>query len=949
MAIPILKTKLFVPPLRQALVARPLLLARLDGVHQRPFALISAPAGFGKTTLIAEWLKEKAEGKRQKAEILPSDFCLLPFTAAWLSLEESDNDPVRFLRYVTAALQTAVPDLPDDVTALLEGQTGIAVTVFLTDLLNAVTAVSQPIILVLDDYHLIQDETIHSGMAFLLDHLPPNLHLVITTREDPPLPLARLRGRGQLVEIRQADLAFTKAEAAQFLHDVMGLALTEQAAAALTERTEGWITGLQMAALSMQGQSDIDGFLTAFTGSHRYVLDYLMEEVWQRQPPEIQRFLQQTAVLDELCAPLCERLMMEEPALSLSKDQRLKPASNANLQSLISDSDCQAILEHLDRTNLFVIPLDEARQWYRYHHLFADLLRQRLRQTAPEQARLLHRLAGAWYEENGRLPSAIHHYLQGEWDDQAAALILQVAEEYLMRSEVDTLLDWIGALLHDTMGERPLLFVYQAGAYLLAGRSFKTIEAQLQEALDHSGGAATAEVSVLRGLIAAFRGDAQESAALSEMALRLLPPENHFLRSLVLQNMALARALNGEVASVIQDLLAAADVSAAAGNVMSQVVCLAHAGEFSILAGQLWAAHAYYRQAIDLAVDGQGRPLPIMGIAKMGLGELYREWNDLETAAALSAEGLALSRRWGEIGGLDGYIWAARIKQAQGDTAGAVAALDKAAEIAARFDVSEIDDYMVGVFRARLELEQGRVETAVRWLEARQLQADTLENTSYHMWEIGRLTLVRLAVAQQDYPAALALIAAVLPHARKMGRQGSVIDALAWQAVALYHSQQATAAQAALQQALLLAEPQQYVRTFIDKGDPIRQLLLTLPQTTQSAALQTYITRLLAAYPSTSSGQVLQSLISPSPSSILRQAQDKFFNLQPSLPDPLSSREREVLRLIAAGFTNQEIADQLFVAISTVKTHINHIYSKLGVSHRQEAVARAREIGLIKD
>jgi len=919
MATQILKTKLFAPLLRQEVVARPQLMMQLDNVAQRPFALISAPAGFGKTMLVAKWMKERAEGKRQKAESHSFDFRQIPFRTAWLSLEEGDNDPVRFLRYVVAALQTAVPDLPEVLTSLLSNQTVVAIDSFLIDLLNAITAVPETVVLVLDDYHLIRDQDIHEGVAFLLDHMPSNFHLIVTTREDPPLPLARLRGRRQLIEIRQADLAFTKAEVAQFLNKVMGLSLNQQAIAALADRTEGWITGLQMAALSMQGQEDVTGFIAAFTGSHRYVLDYLMEEVWQQQSGEIQRFLLQTAVLDELCADLCDKLMIAEPVLNLPMDSIFKilPSHPQPLD------ESQFILEQLDRSNLFIIPLDEARQWYRYHHLFADLLRQRLQQTAPNLVPVLHGLAGTWYEENCRYPDAIDHFLQGEQVDQAATLILQVAEAYLMRSEVDTLLAWIGALPHDAMGKQPLLFVYQAGAFLLAGRSFKAIELHLQEAMDHSEGEATAEVNVMRGLIAAFRGEAEESASLSQLALQLLPEENIFLRSLVVQNLALAQSLNNDIESVINGLKAAAEVCAEAGNVMSQVICLAHVGEFSVLAGRLFVAQDYYEQAIDLAVDGQGRPLPIMGIAKIGLGEVYREWNHLEKATTLSEEGLTLIQRWGEIGGLDGYISASRIKQAQGDEAGAVTDMAEAVEIAARFDASQIDDYMVGVFRARLDIEQGQMETAVRWLEETGIQNDALPETPYHMWEMGRMTLIRLSIAQQNYLEALALTTEVLPQAKRMGRQGSVIDVLILQAIAHLGNDQHETAQASLQKALALAEPERYKRLFIDKGDPIHQLLLALQQTAIPTNLQIYITILLHTFKS------------------------PIANPQSSLLDPLSERELEVLRLIAVGHTNQEIADKLFVALSTVKTHINNIYSKLGVARRTEAVAHARDLHLI--
>jgi LuxR family maltose regulon positive regulatory protein len=901
-----IKTKLSVPPLRQGLVPRLQLIARLNEVQQRPLALISAPGGFGKTTLVVNWLNQQP-GRELSVE---------PSGVAWLSLEKSDNDPARFWRYVLAALQTAVPDLPEQLTAVLEAQLPLAVEGLLTDLLNALTAVSGPLFLVLDDYHLLQDPAIQQGMTFLLDHLPPPLHLILITRQDPPLSLARWRGQDLLVEIRQSELAFSETEAAQFLNDIMGLSLTDEAVAVLAARTEGWIAGLQMAALSMRDRDDVDSFLDAFTGSHRYVADYLMDEVWQHQSPQIQFFLLQTAVLDELYAPLCARLLTAANA-----EERAG-------QTLPSTADCQAILEKLERTNLFIIPLDDTRQQYRYHHLFAGMLRQRLAQAGPERAARLHDRAGSWYEENERFPEAIEHYLQGELQQKAALLIEKIAETVLMRSEIDTLLNWLAALNHEAKRERPLLFVYQAGASLLAGKPFELIERELQEALTHSEGATAAEVHVLQGLIAAFRGDATAGEKLSEAALDLLPEDARFLRSLVAQNMALIQLVEGDVNQAMPSLRGAAELCASAGNVMSQVICLAHAGELAIVAGQLLAAQAYYEEAVALAVDGRQRPLPIMGIAKMGLGELYREWNRLQRAAALSQEGLALIQGWGQVGQMDGYIWSAQIRQAQGDEAGAVEAMRRAAELALRFDASQIDDVMVGLYRARLDIQQGRVETARHWLVETGVPDAALAETPYHIWELGRLTLIYLAIARQKSASALELVADLLPHALAKGRLGIAIDLLVLQGLAAFHHNQPHEALAALQQALALAAPEGYIRTFIDKGDPIRQLLLLAGQQANlQPDLHAYVDKLLATF------------APPLPAFAAHHKQQR------DLVEPLSEREIEVLQRIVAGYSNREIAAQLTIAHSTVKTHINNIYSKLGVQTRSEAIERAQNPG----
>ena len=880
----ILQTKLFMPPARLELVERPQLGTMLNRALSASLTLVSAPAGFGKTTLVSNWIQQQ------------------PHAVAWLSLDESDNDSVRFLSYVVAALNTAVSNFPSTSLTMLQNRQSVMMDVILTELLNAITAVSHPIILVLDDYHLIEDEDIHEGLIFVLDHMPSNLHLILTTRSDPPLPLSRLRGRRQLVEMRQAELAFTLEETTRFLNDLMKLELSADAVNALAERTEGWITGLQMAAVSMQGRRDVAGFVQAFTGSNRFVLDYLMEEVWQQQSPEIQDFLMKTAVLDELTGPLCDALMDD--------------ATNS-----------QEILAFLDRTNLFVIPLDDDRRWYRYHHLFVELLRQRLSSTQLDLENQLHHRAGEWYAENGRIATAIDHFLQATSYEKAADLIEQVAENYLMRSEVDTLLHWINAVPENWVRERPLLFVYQAGALLINGQSLVAIESQLEAAMEGSDGTASGEVNVMRSLMAAFRGDPEESRMLSELALRYLPTANRFLRSLVSQNMALAYALHGDVQSVIDKLMEAVNLSEDAGNIMSQVISLSHVGEFHIAGGRLREAQDVYQQCIALAVDEKQRPLPIAGIPKMGLGQLYREWNEFDKAEELIQGGLALIQRWGEMGALEGYIWLSRLRRSQGNFDAAQKALNQANRIAVGFDASLMDDYIVGIDQAQLDIQQGRLETAVSWVKSTGLIEKTLENTPYHLWELGRITLIRLYIAQQSFSTALNMLSDLIPRAKRLGRIDAIIDALGLQAIALSRTKQMDKAFASLQEALTLAEPENYIRIFLDKGEQMVGLLVEFLQKSRPAELQTYVQKILSYQVSGISSQQKEA--------------------SSALVEPLSERELEVLQLIAAGHTNREIADRLVVAISTIKTHINNIYGKLGVTRRTHAISRAKQLNLL--
>lgn len=892
----ILKTKLTLPPLRPELVPRPRLLSRLDATLQRKLTLISAPAGYGKTTLAAAWL----------AQLPP------PLHTAWLSLDEADDDLVRFLTYLTAVLP---PPLTNEVAGALAGlQSGaLAAEAVIIVMINHLAAAPTPLVLALDDYHVLQTAAIHTAVSFLLDHLPAHCHLLLTTRTQPPLPLARLRGRHQLLELRQADLAFTEAEAAAFLNQVMDLSLSVEEVAALSARTEGWVTGLQMAAVSMQGRNDVAGFIQAFTGSHRYVLDYLMVEVLQRQPPAIQTFLLYTAVLDQFNADLCEFVLHQE-----ATEERPLPRLPA-----------QELLEQLEAANLFLIPLDDRRRWFRYHHLFAGLLRQRLQQVAPHQTAVLHRRAGEWYAAQGRYPDAIHHLLAAQETAAAAALIEEAAEETLVRSEISTFLRWIEALPEAEVRARPLLCVYHAGALLVDGQPFTGIEQRLVEAADTAGSAAdSGAVAVMQALIAAFQGDVSRSAQLAQQAMDNLPPQSRFLRSLVTQNLAIVQMLHGDIHAAIASLRAAAQ---AAGNVMLQIVSLCNAAELHIVGGQLATARALYEEAWAQAVDQAGRPLPIAGMARMGLGELARERNDLSTAVADLQAGIDLIRHWGKIGALDGYIALARVRQAQGQTAAAREMMQAAQQMAARFDATELDDLFVDLMLLPLMLAQGDVATAAARLEAHRDHLAAVE-LPFHLWEMGQLAQARLALAQKQPGAALAHLAETMPRTTALQRHGVLIQLLLVQARAQQQLDQTAAAHAAVERAVALAEPAHYVRIFLDEGAAIRVLL---------AAVRAQ----LAAQPP----------LAPAQQKRLRYLDTLLaaFAAEPSATPPatppalLSAREQEILHLVATGMTNRQIAARLVIAHSTVKSHINHIYRKLDVRARQEAIRRAQELGLL--
>jgi len=922
MAAPLLRTKLYTPPSRPDAVRRPRLVHRLAAGFGRGnrLTLISAPAGFGKTTLLCEWIAS----------------CERPF--GWLSLDEGDNDPLRFWAYVVAALRmidewedSAGSEAEVALGALRSPQPAQAST-FITGLINQVGLAQDHFALVLDDYHLITSQAIHDGLAFLLDHLPNKMHLVIATRADPPLPIARLRGRGQLTELRRADLRFTLDEASGFLGRIMGLKLTAADVGALAARTEGWITGLQMAAASMQGREDVSGFVTALTGSHRYILDYLVEEVLQRQPPQVQAFLFLTSVLGRLSAPLCEAICSVRASASGGKEV---PAELFLSQALwggeggaeAAPTDAQSRLDMLDRANLFIVPLDDERRWYRYHRLFRDLLLKRLQQMQPDLVPVLHRRASEWYEQHGLASEAIDHALSGEDYSRAVDLVERCAESTLMRSEVVTLLQWVDKLPDELVRSRPALCLYHAWTLLLAGRPLESIEGRLQHA---------EKAASLRALIAVYRGQISRAIEQARLGLEQLTEEDRFLRGLATWIMGLVQLADGDLEAGSQALDEVVRMSREMGNVMFASAALSHVAKLQKRRGQLQQAKATYERALALATDTLGRPVPIAGEALMGLGELWREWNDLETATSYLTQGIELSRGWSEVSAFDGYIPLARVRQARGDENGAWDAVREAQQLALKTDSTELDDLAVDMFAALLSTAQGDVEAAMRWAEERGVGTDAAGGDpesretflNAHLRKYERLVLAR-ALIKQDRPGeALAVLEQLLPRMEGQGRTDLVIEIQVLRALAAQAQGSIERALGALESALSLAEPGGYVRMFVDEGEPMARLL---HQAAARGIAPEYSGRLLAAFELQRIDQGLKAPTGPSS----------------PLVEPLSPREVEVLKLLAAGLSNKEIAERLVIAVGTVKKHLKNIYGKLGVHSRTMAVARGRDVGLL--
>ncbi|HET8628338.1 MAG TPA: LuxR C-terminal-related transcriptional regulator [Thermomicrobiales bacterium] len=904
---PLLATKLYLPPPRPGLVRRPRLTARLDAGLRGPLTLLVAPAGFGKTTLLADWRAATSED---------SDTARWP--VAWLALDAADDDLARFLRYVVAALQTLRPDLGRAALAGLRAPQPPPVEALVTPLLNDLAALPGDVVLVLDDYHVIADPAIHRALAFLLDHLPPRVHLVIASRAEPPLPLARLRARGQLAELRAAELRCTAEEAAAFLTGTMGVPLADADAARLEARTEGWLAGLQLAALALRGHdpAQLPDAVAALAGTHRYLRGYLADEVFARQPADVRRFLLHTAVLDRLRGDLCDAVAGED------------------------DPDCaagdgQAMLERLEAASLFLVPLDDTRTWYRYHHLFADFLRERLRREASDLAPELHRRACRWHERAGLLADAADHALaagEGSW---AASLVERLSPALLwQRGELATLLRWLERLPPEAVRARPRLGLDLAWALLL-GTRVDAVEPRLRgaEAALAAGAAPPpadralrGEIAALRAELARLRGDAAAAVALAREALAKLPADDRRARGGASAFLGSAYLSAGDAAAATRAYGEATALSRAAGSVAVALF----AGGRLILAlarqGRLRQAAATYRETLDLA-DAHGlAATPALGAAEVAMAEVLREWNDLDAAEDLARRGIEHCRAANGMAqmALEGALTLARGLQARGDRDGALATLAGAEAHGRDHRVAQAAE-RVAVARARLWLTAAPEDIAAvgRWAEARAAAWGAGGPDDDYLGVLERLALARLYLARGRRGEMAALLPALLARTEAGGLTDCTIEALALAARLALERDGAAPALLALGRALALAEPEGFVRAFLDEGAPMVALL----RLARSRGVATkYVAALLAA-------------CGDEPEATPTAAA--------ALIEPLSARERELLGLLAAGLGTREIAAQLFISPGTVRNHLKSIYGKLGAHSRLQAVERARALGLL--
>ena len=895
---PLLLTKFNLPPTSEKFVVRFRLMRLLDESIREDvlITLVCGPAGYGKTTVVSEWLQDSKKTHSNRF--------------AWLTLDHSDDDLTRFLTYFISALNHISPGVGERVLRMLETHKLSPIPVLATLLINEISEISERFFLILDDYHLITAESIQSFIGFLVEHQPQQLCLVLITRADPPLPLTRLRARGHLVELRQADLSFTFEEAVEFINQTMNLALAPEQVAALELQTEGWIAGLQLAALSLRAEKDHSAFFQSFSGEHEFIADYLTDEVLANLAEPLRTFLLQTSILNQLSASLCEAVTQQPGA--------------------------QAILEQLVDTNLFIIPMDNQQRWYRYHALFADLLRKRLYSTQVDILDELHRRASCWYEKNDQIDLAIEHAIAAHDNGQAARLIEQIAENLIKRGKARIVLRWLEAIPEADIIMHPFLVSVYGFALILCGRSTQVAASLLEKMKDASNQSEfEGELSMLQAFLTIMQGDAGRTIQFSEQALQQLGDRRPFFRSLAADTLGMGYTLAGDIPSATRAFEQVVEISRQSDNTMMTIMALTNLAGLQYFHGKFRIAKATCQQVLSLAEQQFGPGSPMIGKTLLNLAEIFREQGDLETANQYFLDAARLMENFVEIGLPIAYISLARLRMDQKDWSSAQKYIDQARGLAQDTQSTKMDDQLVELAQARLWIWQGELVQAAEWANQRGLlnrSPDELLSAAgrnmalNEMFEVEILILIRLQMAMEQPAKALELIDELIQTNEQQGYKRRQVELFVLKALTLFQMDRIDQALDVLEQSLLLGELEGYQMTFIEHGEPMAQLLY---RAVERNIYPVYASRLLKA--------ITEELPKPS------LKDESGFDLV----EPLSDRELEVLCLIAEGLTNREIAKRLYISLSTVKGHTTNIFGKLNVRNRTKAVARGRNLGLL--
>lgn len=928
MSTQVLATKLYIPPTNPVFVPRPRLNKLLDEGLERKLTLISAPPGYGKTTLLSAWIA----GWRIRVvpQRLPQ-FC-------WLSLDAGDNDLSRFLAYLIAAIQTVSPSTGQSALSILQRHKPPEVEAIISALLNDLIASQGKTILVLDDFSMIQDDAVHHLLADFIERMPPQINLVIATRVDPILPLARLRVCSQLSEVRAEDLRFSLAEASDLLKTSMCLELTETDIESLVRRTEGWVAGLQMAGLSLQSQADAAAFISSFTGSNRYIFDYLVEEVLARQPPDIREFLLITSVLDHLSAPLCEAVLSGPP---------VTPA--------VGQRSAAEILGYLERANLFVIPLDSERRWYRYHHLFSDLLRLSLQQVWGDHIPALHLRASQWYEKQGVVTEAIQHALAGDDVARVARLVAGNVLALVEHGELSVLLRQLQGLPEQESHCTPWLCIARAWAMAYAGQTMAVEPLLRGVENDLSEQEPTLSIQALSGHIAAIRayaewiqGNFDGAIELAQRADGLLLEDEPVARALNLTTLGTSLMYSGKLRQTARVLAQAVRLSQDAAETHVTLLAGASLAYVQLLLGELHQAYQVCQDLLELAMQyarRSGLLMPAAGGISTIQSAIYLEWNDLPAALSTARQGLILAQQWGQVDNLAvAYMYLSRVLRAQGDTVAALEAMAQSGQVAGHVSLWFHDQ--VGSAQAELCLALGELEQTAEWSLERRLNPD--DELVYAQEGDYRL-LAWLLIKQGRAEHALPLLEKVLGVLQPAEAVRAMISTYILQALAWHALNQPDRALTALDQAITLAEPGGFVRIFVDRGEIIQSLLgelMTEPRLPKQPRKKKYLGRVAAAFPDAVPDEALpgtaetQVTSQPGPTNVAATGQE-------AMATAISEREMEVLRYLAGYLSVPEIASMLYVSPHTIRSHVKSIYGKLNAHNRSQAVQRARELGLL--